>query len=500
MRQQRLLYIALFAGAALISGFTILRGLDPFDEGLMLQAARRVAEGQEPYRDFLWAYGPAQPLLLGGLFKAFGVSLVQWRVLRALTDAAVAVLVYAFVRREASPRLALAGWLCAACAMAEPRSANPFPLALLAALGAVYLATGGEVDRRRVLWAAGLTALAAAFRVDFGIYAAAGVLTALAWGRRWRDAGAYAGGAIALSLLLYLPFLVAIGPADLYQALIGTSLHDKDYWTLPFPLSYHGGLSGLRDVKDLLDFYVPVLLVAGLAASTVAGVLKLERTRRIGSVWPALGVLGACFFAYMLSRNDDFHAQPLIVLLAILLPMVVLLGPRWMTVLGAVLLGLLVLHGAWNRASALVRPPAMQTVDVAVAHGAQAPPAEAQAVEAMVPAVQRRVPPGDPIYVITRRSDLVRFNNPLVYVLTERDNPTRHDFGLDTGPAAQASIVATLERVQPRVIVRWTDPISTVREPNLRGTPTDVHVLDQYVAQNYRLAERHGVYDILVPR
>jgi hypothetical protein len=229
-------------------------------------------------------------------------------------------------------------------------------------------------------------------------------------------------------------------------------------------------------------------------------VLKLERTRRLRAVWPALGVLGACFFAYLLSRNDEFHAQPLIVLLAILLPMVLLQGPRWITVFASVLLALLVLHGAWNRASALVRPPALETVDVPVAHGAEAPPSEARALEAMVPAVQRRVPPGDPIYVVTRRSDLVRFDNPLVYVLTERDNPTRHDFGLDTGAPAQAAIVATLERVQPRVIVRWTDPISTVREPNLRGTPSDVNTLDDYIASDYRLAERHGYYDILVPR
>jgi hypothetical protein len=53
--------LGLFAGAALISGFTILRELDPFDEGLALQAARRVAGSELPYRDFLWSYGPGQP-------------------------------------------------------------------------------------------------------------------------------------------------------------------------------------------------------------------------------------------------------------------------------------------------------------------------------------------------------------------------------------------------------------------------------------------------------
>src|SRR5439155_1593301 len=81
--------------------FTIRRGVEPFDQGLTLQAARRVAEGQVPYRDFLWPYGPALPYLLAGSFKAFGTSLMWWRILRSLVDAGVALVVYVLIRRSA---------------------------------------------------------------------------------------------------------------------------------------------------------------------------------------------------------------------------------------------------------------------------------------------------------------------------------------------------------------------------------------------------------------
>ena len=94
----------------------------------------------------------------------------------------------------------------------------------------------------------------------------------------------------------------------------------------------------------------------------------------------------------------------------------------------------------------------------------------------------------------------MRINDPLIYVLTERDNPARQDFGLQTGAPAQRAIVAVLERSRPRVIVRWTDPISVVREPNARGRPTGIHIVDRWVAAHYRLAERHGYYDVLVLR
>ena len=65
--------VALFAAAAALSAFTILREIGPHDEGLMLQAAARMAGGQWPYRDFWWNYGPGQPLVLGALWKALGM-------------------------------------------------------------------------------------------------------------------------------------------------------------------------------------------------------------------------------------------------------------------------------------------------------------------------------------------------------------------------------------------------------------------------------------------
>src|SRR3954451_12250114 len=166
-------WIGLFAAGLLISGFTIRRGLDPFDEGLTLDAARRIADGQMPYSDFLWAYGPAHVYLLAGLFKAFGVSLMWWRVVRVIVDASVAIVVFALVRREAPAPWAVGGWLVAALGMAQPTGANPFAPALLFALLAVLVASAAPLSRERWIAAGALVALAAAWRLDFGVYAGA---------------------------------------------------------------------------------------------------------------------------------------------------------------------------------------------------------------------------------------------------------------------------------------------------------------------------------------
>ena len=504
--------LALFAGAALISGFTMLRGLDPFDEGLMLQAARRVAGGELPYRDFLWSYGPGQPYLLGGLFEAFGVSLLHWRVLRVLTDAAIACVVYALVRRHTGPGPALLAWLTAATAMAQPRSANPFPLALLFALLAVMVITArGGPSVRRIAAAALFIALAAAWRLDFGIYAGGAVVAAIlvmagSARERSRSAGLCAALAAGFTLVAYLPFLIADGPADVYDALVATSLREKEWWTLPFPFGYDGSFRGwppgelLEDVKDVLGFYVPLLLVIGLA---LALVLAVRRRRALPPEVAALGVLSLGGLAYLLSRTDEFHVTPLLVVLAALLPALAvpeLRSARALAYPAIAVFALLLVHGSWTRASALLRPPDLDGVDVAVADGAKAPPEEAAALERVVALIQDRVPEDEPIYVAPLRSDLVALNNPLLYVLAERDNASELDFGLLAEPDEQRRTVANLEGTRPPLVIRWTDPISARREDNKRGRSTGDRTVDEYLAANYELLERVGEYELLVPR
>jgi hypothetical protein len=505
-RRTALVAIALFAGAALISGFTLLRAIDPFDEGLALQAARRVAGGEVPYSDFLWAYGPGAPYLLAALQELFGVSLVPWRAARVLVDAAVAVTVFALVRRETgSAPLALAGWLLAACSLADPRSANPVAYALLLGLAGFAVACGGaRPSVRRAAAAGALAGLAAAFRIDFGLFAAAAVVATVALrpgAVRLRDGAGAAAAAVGVGLLAYLPFLIAVGPGDLYDALIGTSLRESEYWTLPFPLAYEGGLGGPREWKDVLDFYVPLLLVAGAVAAAVAVALRWRSERRVPYAALGLLVLAAGFALYLSSRSDPFHTQPLAVALAALLPIAVVSAQRIrpLAAAAAVLLALLLVQAVGDRLTALFRPPELSAVALPAADGVKAPPDEARALERAVGLVRELVPPGEPIYVLPRRSDLVTLSAPVLYVLAERDNPTRQDHGLLTTAPAQRRIIATLERERPRAIVRWTDPLSSEPEPNLRGRSSRVGLLDAWVRENYTQFLRAGYYDVLVP-
>ena len=497
---------ALWVAAAVISGFTMRRYLEPFDEGLLLQVATRVSEGQWPYADFGWAYGPGQPLLIALAFKLFEPSVLAWRVERVAVDATIALLVWWLVRREAGPRWALVAWAAAAVTIAQPTSANPAPVALAFGVGAVAVAVGGaEPSTRRAAAAGVLAALAAFWRPDLGVVAALAAVVVFGARRAWPAAGVAAGVTALASAVLYAPFAAAAGLPRLWDSLVAEAARDGAAWRLPFPLGYDGPLRAwppgalAGDLKDVLGFYLPLVGVVGLAAVAVTLVLRGRRAAPVPAV-AGLGVLALGALGYLLSRPDELHAQPLLVVLCALVPIAVAAAPRALAGVLIACLALVLAGGAANRLSALLQPPDLDPVRLAGVPGIRVPPSEARALPPMVALVQRLVPPGEPVYVAPRRSDLVTLTAPLVHFLVHRPNVLRRDALLQARPAEQERIVAALRRARPRAVMRWLDPISSRPEPNERGRPSGSRALDEYLAAAYRPAGRFGAYEVLVPR
>jgi hypothetical protein len=502
----------LFAGAALLSGITMLDGIQPNDEGLMLQAAARIADGQVPYRDFWWFYPPGQPYLLAGLWELFGPSLLPWRVLRVLCDAGVALLVWMLaLRGGASPRVALAAWLVAALAMAYPTGPHPFPATLVMALGALQL-----LERRPAL-AGALAGLAAVWRIEFAAYLWLGAMLAYALrpGARLRPALAFSGAAAAVAAVLYLPVIVAAGFGDSFDLLVRYPLEDfSDYQSLPFPLDYDGPLNTssvggfLSDsAENLLVFYLPLALILGLAGSLVALALRFERERS----WQVAAAVFAIGMAhYLVTRPDVFHTAPLAVMVAVLGAWALTgldraRGRRPFALAGAGLAALALVYAAVegiDRRCLELRTDFAE-LRLPPADGVRVRADRRAALEGAAREVRARVPPGEPIYVVTRRSDLVTSGDPLFYVLADRPNPTRYDIqapGVITSAPVQSEIVADLRRTRPRAVIRFSSPITAAPEPNRAGESTGVTILDDHLARDYRPAARFGPYVVLSAR
>ena len=478
-------YGLLFAGAAALSGLTILRDINPHDEGLVLQAAARVADGQLPYRDFWWNYGPAQPFALGGLHAVFGPSLLAWRVVRVLGDGLVAILAYALARRDAPEWLALAAWLAVAGAMAFPTIPSPNPPAIALGLGAILLA------RRSPVGAGVLAGAAVGFRLELGLACALGA--AIAAGRGGAARTSAAAGATAL--VLVGPFVALGGPGTFWDDTIGFAFNVQPLQRLPLPGAYHHPF----DVNKVFEFYFPYVLLAG-AALWLGSALRDRPPPRAWAPVPyaAVGV------AYLVGRADEFHLIPLAAVLPILLATAAERERRARhAALGAALivaLALVALHGLDRKYVQAFRLPSTSRIHVDAADGVRTEPEQARALQRLVGYVDARVPRGEPVFVANPRHDLVKVGNPLVYVLLDRPNPTRYDVmqpGVVTSAPVQREIVGDLRRARPRLIVRWLDPVASEAEPNGAGRPSGMRILDRYLAREYAPVRRFGDYEVL---
>jgi hypothetical protein len=536
--------VALFAVAAGFSSLIVLKGMQPNDEGLMLQAAARIAGGEVPYRDFWWFYPPGQPYLLAGLWKLFGPSLLTWRILRVIVNGLVAVLAYQLARREAPRGIALLAWAVAAVSLAAPTGPHPYPLALALALGSLL-----AFERSPIL-AGVLAGVCGLWRIEFAGYLGVGVVLGYALkpgADRARSIGRFAVAAVGTAAALFAPVVLRAGLGRSWDLLVRYPIEDfGDYQSLPFPRIYHGGtdfgsVDAVRDtIGSILSFEVPLLLMVGLAA--VLCVLALgfsrERWRRVPVAVFAVGMAH-----YLITRPDAFHIGPLAAALAV--PSAWILAEARTSFAGEgvgslarrlrervtrlpararlalVPLPAIALVMAWVLVDGLQRyerqvEEDMVPVELDVADGVRElptyncslPGAPAQVctlddLERAVGFVKSHVPPGQPIYVGTQRADLVTSGAPILYVLTGRPSATRYDIaapGVVTSAPVQREIVSELERRGRPLVIRWTASITAAPEPNRAGRSTGVRVLDRYLARSYRPSAHIGSYLILEGR
>ena len=314
--------------------------------------------------------------------------------------------------------------------------------------------------------------------------------------------------------MLYVPVVAAAGLSDSFDLLVRYPVEDfSDYQSLPFPLDYDGPLNtssvgGFLDdsAEPLLLFYLPLVLVAGLVGSLAALGLRFERERW----WQLAAAVFAVGIAhYLFTRPDVFHTTPLAVMVAVLGAWAIassrLPGRRRLGLaaagVAALALAYAVVEGLDRRWLELRADH--EALELPVADGVRVRAGRADALERAVREVHDLVPPGEPIYVATRRSDLVTSGDPLFYVLADRPNPTRYDIqapGVITSAPVQREIVRALERARPRAVVRFTARVTAAPEPNRAGEATGVTVLDDYLERAYRPVARAGPYVVSARR
>lgn len=477
-------FVALLAALAyLLSG--ALRPIDPYDEGIPLYGAWRTWHGEVPYRDFWTLYGPAQFYTLAGVFDIFGGNVAAARVWDCLVKATLVALLYMLSRRNAGRGAALATGVLAALWLERAGRFNYTVYPALAAAFAsliVFDSAASGKQRFRAAMCGVCAALAALYRLDFGIYAAIALAVAHVAGRRgprWSLFG-LAITAIPAALLLS----IAVPTAVLYEQLIHFPLEIfPKVRGVPFP--------GIADLyarpAEMFIMAAPVLLLlASLAEFRSA-------SKNMGAALAAgLAALNLVLINQLVVRPDFSHALPLF--LAVL-PFAAGIAERaftesspsaalrrgFLSLLALPLIGL-PLQAKWA---------AVRSDDPGAAPTYTASPAQGLALEWLA----EHTAPTESIFIGLPRHDVLMRNDIALYFLAQRRAAgPYHELhpGAADSDAAQREIIEALERNGTRVVV------SAVPYPFelLHFTQPSSALLDVYLREHFTQSAEFGYYKI----
>ena len=291
------------------------------DTGYDLLAASRTAQGELPYVDYDYFYGPLAPLLLGGIYAVTGAAVWPAAALGLVLSALATALTYRLARRFAGPpAAAAAGALVAVAALSSannsfvlPHSTSA-PLAIVLALAAILWLTGdplAALPRERLLKAGAACGLVAITRPELALALFGAVAVWLAveiWHARdarrsaWRAAALVAAPALAIPLVVYGAFLTAVSPHELLLE----NLYPTDFVRAAghVVLDAHAPLTAASIAK----LAARLLVYAAGAAALVAVGLALAaggRRRTLALVAIGVGVFG--FVAVLVVRPETMR-------------------------------------------------------------------------------------------------------------------------------------------------------------------------------------------------
>ncbi len=490
--------VGVFLGVAAVLWWTMAERLSLIgDEGIYLEGARRILQGQAPYRDFFVLTGPGTFWLHALIFKMLGLSLRHGHVVLILDVAFLSAAVFwlaAHLLRP--PGAAILTFLFAAFETANPTVLtvnHRWDSAALAVAAVVLLfhALERALDRPRwwLIAGGGVLAALAAWTTPtlLAVVAALGV-GLLPLPNRVRSLAAYAGGVAAGSALPAAVLWREGALAAMLQHLLWSgsnypSANGFSYGTIA------GGYSGVLAGAAGLELAIRLVILAVVAIPVYLPLLgfvvwpwRLRRASDLGRLERRrLRFLLVASFGLWLSAYPWFLGH-----LTSVAALSYVLGAAWLgktlvgrakfaTVLSLVLLGAIFLSSTVRSTPA----PAMETRVGRV---------RASAGDlAVVEAVSKHVPAGDTLFVFPYQ--------PIIYFLTGATNPCRYSF-LQPGmmnDRDEAAALADLERNPPHWIFYEDVPPQTYLRISPHSDPKRLRMphLEAFIRSRYRLADEY---------
>ena len=513
------------------------RGIQIYDEGVLLTGAETVLRGGIPYRDFWNTYGPGQYYILAGLFKLFGTTMLTARAYTVVSEWAVTILSYFIGRRLTG----LLGGLVSCITVCVWLNYDRFVLypmvpALVFVLAGYLILTCHPTNPRLSAAAGLLLGCAVLVRHDLGVYAFAGQ-SAIIFGdglfighlRRENYSSrlvstikrflALSIGAAAVVLPVAFALFRTVPRQFLYEAFIDFPRRIyPQFRSVPVATEFVRFVSsgGIRErvyqfidaVVPLLILLLPVFVFCMTWIFVVMGWKKKERPLREPWLAAGLALFGLGLYYSVRVRPDHFHMVAAVAISLILFPWLsgairAQVSTRWVSLsLRLILLfcvAILSVKGLKEKKRAFQDHDWIPIAGIDRARGILVPKEEGTSgLTDAIKYVQLKTAPGEFIFVGNRRHDLIFMNSALFYFLSDRISATRYiDMlpGVVTTAKVQSEIINDLKRHDVEYVVLCTMPMPS--DPNKSSVSSGVTILDDFVRTNYKPEAEFGRYSIL---
>jgi len=449
------------------------------DEGIYLEGGRRMAMGQQPYRDFFALTGPLTFWMEGALARLSGMSLPLMRLPMILDGAFLVWAVYRFTSRYSAPFYAAGAAVTFMVYESRTRLLNVNHRWDSGALAtaAVLAAWEASSSRRRGLWiASGALAAAAGWATPSVAIVA---IPLFAWSARRSARGALrflAGAAtITAAAVTYLAAHRALVP--MIQSLLWTSAN----YTAPNRVLYGSVWAGARPDIPAWQYLVTASLLALPALLPPAAIIGWAWFLRHGrgradaaEILPLLGAAAALTLAAWPRWTSDTLLHTLALswfLCAWLLYRLTAARQRYW------LCGVVLLLAAMPLAGKLIAPLAYSTRETRVGSLR-----DADDNGEILDGLEHWVQPGDSLFSFPYL--------PAAYFYLQARNPTRYSF-LQPGmmnAEDERRVVEQLKSDPPRWVIYEKFPLEAVFSiwPGSDPARIPMAAINGYISQSYR--------------
>jgi Dolichyl-phosphate-mannose-protein mannosyltransferase len=502
---------------------------NPYDEGLVLTAAMRVAAGQIPHRNFYANYGPGQFYMLAGLFHLFGKSLLVERLLDTFIKSLLVAAIYAVVMSYCRKRIATATSLVTLLWLVYLNNLNGTPVVPVSLLNLVGLTLilpffVRITSTTRMLAAGAVAGMAALFRYDTGIallgIQACVIAIAIYLKRTPRGARVF----VVSFWPCLLGFIAAILPFTIYYLSVAP-LHPIVYDIVLYPGKfYHRGRNlpfptvSRRSLENL-EVYLP------LAAIGISFCVVMARRSRAQSAQElrtsgflatfALLALAMYLKGYVRIMVDQMFLciVPTLLLIALLFEYRQSLRPL-LRIGVVVLVGLSLFAVSWGT---LHKVKELYMTHLSVTEGIVVPAGKMSQIRRewcatrnpltqgfcflpdddriqVIEFIDRHTAPDQRLYLGLTNHSKIFANDNITYFAAQRLPATmwsHFDPGLQNSNSTQTEMIRELDATAPPYIVLDSE-FDAIHEPNDSSRSTGVTLLDDYIRNDYRPVENFG--------